>query len=291
MKVKKWLYFATQADEVNLNGIDDVVCLPADNLVSISPTANNTVALYFKSVKSNATLAEYDSVVLDTVVGDAFEVANELVRYINGYPHDDGFIVVADDMATTDSATSALADLTVTPIYAHRSITGVNAINVSQDVLTMHDYPMGLHYGVVPTAIAAGALAVNSHYTNAETAAKAYTIPSAAAGRAGDWISVLYSADIGNGVAHTYTTTTDTKYALGSHIVVEGEDATRITVVDTATTADNILTITGLTNGDGGKGTRLMFRNITGATDGWAVECIAKGQGAMSAASADSVFS
>ena len=133
-------------------------------------------------------------------------------------------------------------------------------INVSQDVLTKHDYSFGLHYGVAPTAIATGALTVNSHYTNAETAAKAYTIPSAAAGRAGDWISVLYIADIGNTNAHTYTTTTYTTFALGSHIVVPGEDDTRVTVVDTAVAADNVLTITGATNGDGGKGTRISKR-------------------------------
>ena len=291
MENKNMLYFRTQADEANNNGIDDSVCLPAANLVSISPTANNTVAMYFKSVKSNDHLAEHDVVVLDTVVGDAFEVAEALIQYVNSGPNNDGFVVIADDMTTTDSATAALADLTVSPTYAHPSITGVNAITVSQDVLSKHDYPMALHYGVVPTGIAAGALTVNSHYTNNETAAKAYTIPSAAAGRAGDWISILYIADIGNGNAHTYTTTTDTAYALGSHVIVPGQDATRVTVVDTATTNDNIFTITGLTNGDGGKGTRIMLRNMTGEANGWGIEAVVQGQGAMSAASADTVFS
>ena len=291
MENKNMLFFRTQADEANNDGIDDSVCLPAANLVSISPTANNTVAMYFKSVKSNDPLAAYDSVVLDTVVGDAFEVAERLISYVNSGPNTDGFIVIADDMTTTDSATAALADLTVSPTYAHPSITGVNAINVSQDVLTKHDYSFGLHYGVAPTAIAAGALTVNTHYTNNETTAKAYTIPSAAATRAGDWISILYTADIGNGNAHTYTTTTDTTFALGSHIVVPGEDATRVTVVDTAVAADNVLTITGLTNGDGGKGTRIMLRNMTGEVNGWGVEAIVLGQGAMSAASADTAFS
>jgi len=285
------LYFRSQVDEANNNGIDDSVCLPAANLISISPTANNTVAMYFKSVKNNDPLAEHDVVVLDTVVGDAFEVAEALIQYVNAGPNNDGFVVIADDMTTTDSATAALADLTVSPTYAHPSITGVNAITASQDVLTKHDYPMALHYGVAPTAIAAGALTVNSHYTNGETANKAYTIPSAAAGRAGDWISILYIADIGNGNAHTYTTTTDTTFALGSHVIVPGQDATRVTVVDTAVAADNVFTITGLTNGDGGKGTRIMLRNMTGEANGWGIEAVVWGQGAMSAASADTVFS
>jgi len=285
------LYFRTQADEANNDGIDDSVCLPAANLVSISPTANNTVAMYFKSVKSNDPLAAHDSVILDTIVGDAFEVAQALIQYVNSGPRTNGFIVIADDMTTTDSAVTALNDKAHTPAYAHPSITGVNAINVSQDVLTKHDYPMALHYGVAPTAIAAGALTVNSHYTNAETANKAYTIPSAAAGRAGDWISILYIADIGNGNAHTYTTTTDTTFALGSHVIVPGQDATRVTVVDTAVAADNVFTITGLTNGDGGKGTRIMLRNMTGEVNGWGIEAVVQGQGAMSAASADTAFS
>ncbi len=291
MENKNMLYFRTQADEANNDGIDDSVCLPAANLVSISPTANNTVAMYFKSVKSNDPLAAHDSVILDTVVGDAFEVAQALIQHVNSGPRTNGFIVIADDMTTTDSAVAALNDKAHTPVYAHPSITGVNAIHVSQDVLTKHDYSFGLHYGVAPTAIAAGALTVNTHYTNNETTAKAYTIPSAAATRAGDWISILYTADIGNGNAHTYTTTTDTTFALGSHIVVPGEDATRVTVVDTAVAADNVLTITGLTNGDGGKGTRIMLRNMTGEVNGWGVEAIVLGQGAMSAASADTAFS
>ena len=289
MENKNMLYFRTQADEANNDGIDDSVCLPAANLVSISPTANNTVAMYFKSVKSNDPLAAHDSVILDTVVGDAFEVAQALIQHVNSGPRTNGFIVIADDMTTTDSAVAALNDKAHTPVYAHPSITGVNAINVSQDVLTKHDYSFGLHYGVAPTAI--GALTVNTHYTNGETGNKAYTIPSAAATRAGDWISILYTADIGNGNAHTYTTTTDTTFALGSHIVVPGEDATRVTVVDTAVAADNVLTITGLTNGDGGKGTRIMLRNMTGEVNGWGVEAIVLGQGAMSAASADTAFS
>ena len=291
MENKNMLYFRTQADEANNDGIDDSVCLPAANLVSISPTANNTVAMYFKSVKSNDPLAAHDSVILDTIVGDAFEVAQALIQHVNSGPRTNGFIVIADDMTTTDSAVAALNDKAHTPVYAHPSITGVNAINVSQDVLTKHDYSFGLHYGVAPTAIAAGALTVNTHYTNGETGNKAYTIPSAAATRAGDWISILYTADIGNGSAHTYTTTTDTTFALGSHIVVPGEDATRVTVVDTAVAADNVLTITGLTNGDGGKGTRIMLRNMTGEVNGWGVEAVVLGQGAMSAASADTAFS
>ena len=52
----------------------------------------------------------------------------------------------------------------------------------------------------------------------------------------------------------------------------DDNDSTRPGVVDEATTNDNILTITGLTDGDGGIGTTLKFVNLTGAANGWAVE-------------------
>ena len=288
MQTKKWLYFATQADEANLNGIDDVVCLPADNLVSISPTANNTVALYFKSVKDNSPLGAYDSVVLDTVVGDAFEVANELVRYINKTAPTDGFIVVADDTVVQDPG-----DADIPAVYAHGSITGVNAINVSNDVITKHDFGWGLHVGVAPTAQPgdASTLAVNTHYSFGTGSALGYRIPAATAGRAGDWISVLYTARINNGAAHTFTTTTDTAYALGSLIRVAAGPSARSGFVDIATTDDNIITITGADDGDGGIGTRLMFRNLTGLANGWAVECVVEGEDDCTAATADTLFS
>jgi len=289
MKTKKWLYFATQADEASLNGIDDGVCLPADSLVSISPTANNTVALYFKGVKNNDPLGAYDSVVLDTVVGDAFEVANELISIINGSPHSDGFIVVADDTTTQDPG-----DATLSAVYAHKSITGVNAINIGDASASYNDYPINMHYGVTPTAQPAdtATLEVNSHYNFATGSALGYRIPSAAAGRAGDWISVLYTARINNGVAHTYTTTTDTQYSAGSIIRVPlGTNATRGTFVDVSTTDDNIITITGADDGDGGIGTRLMFRNLTGGTNGWAVECVIEGEDDGTVATTGSVFS
>ena len=294
MDTKKWLYFATQADEADLNGIDDVVCLPAASLVSISPTANNRVTMYFKSVKSNAPNAEYDSVVLETVVWDAFEVANEMIRHINAHPHHDGFITVANDVTTTDHADSALADLVVPGQYMHKSITGVNSINISADADGKYDYHAGLNVGSAATVVPSpGALEVNTFYTANQSAAKAWTIPSAAAGRAGDWITVLYTTAVGNGNAHTYTTTTDTSFANGSNVIIpSGSSTSRVTVCNTSNgSSDNIFTITGLTNGDGGVGSTLHFRNTTGKANGWALSAVVLGQGQTSAASADTDFS
>jgi len=289
----KMLFFRDQADEANVNGIDDQLCVSADRFVSMSPASTTTLDLFFRSTKNNELMHNdqlpYDKVTLTITQGDIQEVMDSLVQLFNAGPHSNGFIVVADDCATTDSAVTALNDLTIPTKYAHPSITGVASITVANK-LYRSDLPSIGTAGVAPTAISVGALTVNTHYTNAETAAKAYTIPSAADGKAGDWITVTYIANIGDGNLHSYTTTTDTTFALGSMIRVQPHDATRIAVVDVAVAADNILKITGLTNGDGGIGTTLRFVNRTGTTNGWAVDAVVEGQGACSAASATTVF-
>lgn len=287
MKVRKFLYFSLATDEANIH--TTTAAFPADNLVSIAPTANNTVEMKFKSMEDNAHLGAYDSVVLNTVIGDAFEVARELVRIINSNPHSDGFITIADDVVTQDPG-----DATLSAIYAHPSITSVNAINIDITAAdSINDQVPVLHAGVVPTAqpSTGATLAVNSHYNMSTGTAMAYRIPSAAAGRAGDWISVLYTARINNGVAHTYTTTTDTEYRIGSIIRVTPGSSARTGFVDVSVSSDNVLTITGLDDGDGGIGTRLMFRNMTGEVNGWAVECVVEGEDDNNAATADTLFS
>ena len=129
---------------------------------------------------------------------------------------------------------------------------------------------------VAPTAISATALTVNTYYKSI-AGATAMTIPSAAAGSIGDFISIFYSTAIGNGNAHTFTTTTDTAYTLGSTAVRIGGGVA--STADLSVAADNILTITGHTNGDGGLGTTVRFVNVTGAAQGWAVEAITYNQG------------
>jgi len=281
MEKEKWLFFRSQADEANNDGIDDSVCLPASRLRTISPTSDTVVTMYFDSVKSNTEAHEtvtMDSVALTVTQGDAFEVCNELVRYINSAPHSDGFIVIADDMTTTDGTGSGLsptADETVLAKYAHPSISGVATITIGNARKIFNLPSLGTGAAAL-TAISATELSVNTHYKGSVSTALAMTIPSAAAGRAGDWITVTYTAAINNGAAHTYTTTTDTAYSLGSIIRAlpgaDDNDGTRVGAVDEATTNDNILTITGLTDGDGGIGTTLKFVNLTGAANGWAVE-------------------
>jgi len=97
---------------------------------------------------------------------------------------------------------------------------------------------------------------------------------------------VLYTVDLANDANHSFTTTTDTQYSIGSAIIIPGQDATRVGVVDLSASSDNVVTIAGLTNGDGGIGTTIKFINTTGATDGWAAEAIVLNQGDGSVAMA-----
>ena len=292
MDTKKWLYFAKQADEVNLNGIDDVACLPAENLISIAPSANNRVTLKFKSVKENGDRVAADTVILETIVGDAFEVANEIIRYINAGQPTDGFITIADDTVTTDSAVTALADLNIPAIYAHPSITGVDSINIATTYLRADSVATDLHVGLggsLSTGANAATLPVNTPLKMDVAAARAYKIPSAADGRAGDWIDILYTVAMTGGAEHAYTSLVG-DYLAGSVLRVPSGEGARESFVDVSVSGDNVLTFTGLAEGDGGIGTRIRFINRTGKAGGWAVHAVLESQGNSTAETADSQF-
>tara|TARA_R100000458_G_scaffold39651_1_gene37162 strand:- start:468 stop:1352 length:885 start_codon:yes stop_codon:yes gene_type:complete len=285
------LFFRDQADEANVDGIDDQLCIPADRLVSMSPASDTTIEMLFRSVKNNDMTHNeqltYDKVTLTVKEGDIQEALDGLVRTINGHPNSNGFIVIADDCATTDSATSSLNDQTISTVYCHPSITGVASITVANKLYRTQMPSIGVGNAAM-TGISATELSVNTAYKGATATALAMTLPSAAAGKAGDWITVLYTTAINNGAAHTYTCTTDTNYAPGSIIYTkpggDDNDSTRPATIDESTTNDDIITITGLTDGDGGIGTILKFVNMTGKADGWAAYVEVEGRDKQNAA-------
>ena len=138
---------------------------------------------------------------------------------------------------------------------------------------------------VAPTVFtASGALARNTFYTTATTTALAMTI--AAGTNVGDWIKVLYTAAIDTTVLHTYTAAST--FSINSHLLIRGEDNTRVTVSSLSVSGNNRITLRGLSNGDCGVGTELNFL-WTGST--WTAKVDVLGQGAMSAASATTGFS
>ena len=298
MENKKWLYFRKEVDMANDNGTDDSLLVPASSLVSMSPSSDTALTLTFSGVLNNedyASAQTQDTVVLTVIEGDMNEAMVGISQAINSNPHSDGFIVIADDCVTTDGATgsSPAADTTIASQYVHPSITACVSINVrafgpiSASVSTV--LPSMVIGGATTVTSNALELAVNTNY-HALAAAHAITIPSAAAGAAGDWITVIYSAVVANGDAHTYTTTTDASYAAGSLIRrIGGGVASFIDIANG--TSDNVMTLTGATNGDMGIGTSLRLLNTTGDTDGWVVYAEVINQGDGSGASSGSVFS
>ena len=287
----KMLFFRTQADEADVDGIDDQLCIPASRLVSMSPASTTTLDLLFRSVKNNDLSHNeqqtYDKVTLTVTQGDLQEVMDALVQLFNKGPHSNGFIVVADDCATTDSATSALANLAIPTAYAHPSISGIASITVADKLFRTQLPSIGTGNAAL-TAISATTLSVNTAYKGSVATALAMVIPSAAAGKAGDWITVLYTTAINNGAAHTYSGVTDVNYTPGSMIVTragaDDSNGTRVATTDESTTNDDVITITGLTDGDGGIGTTLKFVNMTGTTSGWSAYVVVEGQGDNDAA-------
>ncbi len=139
----KFLYFRTVDDEAN-DGVTGLktnspssFMFRADDLVAMQPTHDARVTLYFKPalLTGHSTDAMRDTVTLNVTQGDTFEVMSAITDAIASPTrgHSDGFIVIADDVATTDALTGAVpaADSAVTPKYIHGSITSCANIIVN----------------------------------------------------------------------------------------------------------------------------------------------------------------
>ena len=147
--MRKYLYFRTVADEAN-DGVTGLktstpssFLFPADSLTAIQPTDDAVLTLYFKPALANNVSGLRDQVELNVNEGDHYEVMSAITDAIANPArgHSDGFIVIADDVATTDSAVTALNDLAVTPQYIHSSITSCGDIIVQPtSVFGVHEY-------------------------------------------------------------------------------------------------------------------------------------------------------
>ena len=166
--MRKFLYFRTVADEAN-DGVTGTktnnpssFMFDAENLTAMQPTSDTNLTLYFKPALAHS--SDYgmqglrDTVNLTVSQGDTFEVMSTITDAIANpsRDHSDGFIVIADDVTTTDSATSALANLSVLPQYIHPSITACSAITVQSPSA---GYGVHEHYEVID--IPDGAVADN----------------------------------------------------------------------------------------------------------------------------------
>ena len=123
----KYFYFRNATDEAaDLTALNSVT-VPVDSITGITPLSGNTsVAITFKSLKGEKRNGYVD---LQVVQGRIQEVIQQLVEAMYSGPSDDGFVVVADTVVTTDGATSIQGnDQTVPAKFLSGFITGINSI-------------------------------------------------------------------------------------------------------------------------------------------------------------------
>ena len=126
-----YLYFRTQATLGDDDSSADSKCFPLSKLTGMVPTADDTLTLFFQPVimkekvqfdhdGDSTTSVINDKVVCTIAANDHADTIAALSRLFAGAAtggiHQDGFIVVADDLAGTYavSAVTALSTITVT---------------------------------------------------------------------------------------------------------------------------------------------------------------------------------
>ena len=127
---EKYLYIRTEADEDDDDDAARSIALPSSRISAIAPSAAGTLTIWFESVNNMHTAGDNELVIKDSVVLNVTahrqkEVASKIIQAINGGPHDDGWIVVADDTTTDYDASTRNA------VYIHSDITSVGAITIA----------------------------------------------------------------------------------------------------------------------------------------------------------------
>ena len=131
MLQEKYLYFRTEADEDDDDDIARSALYPVSSFMGVHPTDDTELTLCFQpQIRNNGDgqaddFTNNDSIVLNINQGKATEVMQDIVSAINGGPHSDGFITVADD-ATTD-----FLGTTKAAVYVSGDITSCGAISIA----------------------------------------------------------------------------------------------------------------------------------------------------------------
>ena len=128
--MEKYLYFRTVADEDDDDAAADTLALPARRIVAMAPSADTTITVWFESVNNMQTdganeLVLKDSAVITITAHRHKKVLQSIVRSINGGPHSDGFITVADDTTTDFDGTTRAA------VYIDSDISAMAAITIA----------------------------------------------------------------------------------------------------------------------------------------------------------------
>ena len=133
----KYLYFRTVTDEDGDDGdtassgiLPTSIAIPARQIVGMAPSSDAAVTIWFQSARNRIAGATGEEVIKDSIVLNVTThrhkaVMDSIIRAINGGPHSDGWIVVADDVTTN------AADETVSASYIHSDLTSCGAINLA----------------------------------------------------------------------------------------------------------------------------------------------------------------
>ena len=122
--MEKFFYFRKRTDESADTSAAISVTVPVNRITGITVGSTTTINIWFKSIKNEITNGY---VTLTVNLGKLKEVMATLVQTMNGGPHNDGFIVVADSVTVTDGADSIQGnDQTVKAKFLSGDITGVD---------------------------------------------------------------------------------------------------------------------------------------------------------------------
>ncbi len=142
MEKTNFLYFRQVADMANDGGLipgvgtiaagdtsePGSILIPASSFRYMNPTSDTAITLYFDSVRNEGQFRpQHDQVTLTVTQGKTQEAMADIMAAINSNPTD-GFTVMADDCTTTDSATTALTDLSRNSSYCSTHLSAVTSI-------------------------------------------------------------------------------------------------------------------------------------------------------------------
>ena len=114
--MKKYLYFASAAADATAS-TEEVAMFPVDHVSHFEMSTATQMRIYFESSQENDADSGIDAahVALTITTGKHKEVMAALAQIINGGPHSDGFVVIADSENS---------------VFAHANITACASIAV-----------------------------------------------------------------------------------------------------------------------------------------------------------------
>ena len=165
MKQEKYLFFRSEVDEDNIGGVGattgggSMLMVPASRMTGMAPTSHTNVRITFDSVYNMDTGGAYDNVIQDyvdlTITRHRHKkVMDAILEAINGGPHSDGFVVIADDVVTfIDASTRGIGD------YIHPDISACTVNLASANAGAVTAYSGGTTYW---SSYGAGAISTSS---------------------------------------------------------------------------------------------------------------------------------